>query len=75
MVSSISMSVVVAGTAIATRITMGITVHAISAKVLWWNCAGRAPAAFRWRTIEMNMTPKTTTPIATQIQRMSMWRS
>ena len=51
-VSSITMSARVAGIAISTRMSTGMTVHTISAKVLWWKFAAAWPAARRWRIME-----------------------
>ena len=51
--SSISMSVLAVGTAMATRIRMGITVQMISTLVLWTSVvSASAPCDFRNFTIE-----------------------
>ena len=45
--SYISISLVVAGNAITTRMITGITVQMISAVVLWLNCEATAPLDLR----------------------------
>ena len=42
-----AISLAVAGQAITTRISTGMTVQMISAVVLWLNCAGTAPLDLR----------------------------
>src|SRR5690554_5710079 len=74
LVSYISTRVAVAGTAMATRMARGIMVQRISTTVFSWKLAGLAPWDLRWAKIDQNMTPNTTTPMATQIQRMVMRR-
>ena len=72
--SSILISTRAAGMAIATRITSGTTVQTISIVVLSWKSDALAPRDFRCRNIETIMTPKTTAPMAQQIQKISMCR-
>ncbi|MCY1414362.1 hypothetical protein D9M71_298100 [compost metagenome] len=69
------MRVRVAGTAITTRMRKGTMVQRISTVVLSWKCAGCCPVERRWTTIDQNITPKTATPITTQIQKIVMCKS
>ncbi len=65
----------VAGTAMPTRISTGITVQVISALVLWLNLAGVTPRDLRCRMMDVNIAVKTSTPITMQTQRMIMCSS
>src|SRR6185312_5765498 len=63
-----------AGIAIPIRMSTGIVVHTISTLVLWTRVtSAAAPRDLRWKTIDQIITPKTTTPIATQTQNAIMW--
>lgn len=67
--------VLVAGIAMATRISRGTTVQRISTVVLSWNLAATWPVDRRCKIIDQNIAPNTTMPITTQIQKMVMCRS
>ena len=73
--SSVLIMVFAAGTAIATRITAGISVQMISALVLCENWAASAPFDLRCMTSARIIQPNTKTAIAQQTQKISMCRS
>ncbi|MGC4010512.1 MAG: hypothetical protein QM805_16885 [Pseudomonas sp.] len=70
-----AISLAVAGQAMATRITTGITVQTISALVLWVKVAATGWRE-RWkRNIATAIAPNTTTPMATHTHRLTMCAS
>ncbi len=71
--TSMCTSAVVAGIAMPTRISTGMMVQAISARVLWAHLAGSSPRDLRCRMIDMNIAAKTRTPMTTQIHRTTIW--
>ena len=75
-VSSMSTSVRAAGTAMAMRMTTGMSVQMISTLVLCTRLvSATAPFDLRNATSDQIIQPKTTTPMPTQIQKTSMCRS
>ena len=68
-------SVRVAGTAMATRISNGMMVQSTSTLVFSWKCADCSRLERRWANIDQNITANTSTPMITQIQKMVMCRS
>ena len=57
------------------RITNGTIVQITSIVVFSWNCAAFAPTLLRWRKIDQNIAPNTTTKIATHTQRIPQCRA